>query len=105
MPKPVRVLLIEAEGPRPLFRSKLRAKVESWQGPDPGDRLLVIETPWASFRFPDAEEIAEQVGEAEIDVLIVGPLTRIGMEELGTLQQVRDFMAEVAKFRSDRGGG
>ena len=36
-------------------------------------------------------------------MLIVGPLTRVGMDELGTLQQVRDFMAEVAKFRERSG--
>jgi hypothetical protein len=39
----------------------------------------------------------------EIDVLIVGPLTRVGMDELGTLQHVRDFMDHVAKFRERSG--
>jgi hypothetical protein len=103
VPKPVRVLLIEAEGPRPLFRRKLAGKLAAWDGPDPADRLLVLETPWAAFRFPDAEEIADLIGEREVDALIVGPLTRVGMEELGTLQQVRDFMAEVASFRARSG--
>jgi hypothetical protein len=99
VPKPVRVLLIEAEGPRPLFRDKLRRKLDAWAGSDLGNRLLVMETPWAEFHFPDADEIADLIGELEVDVLIVGPLTRLGMDELGTLQQVRDFMDEVAKFR------
>ena len=103
VPKPVNVLVIEAEGPRPLFRAKIRAKNEGWKGSDRGGRVKVMETPWASFRFPDAEEIADLAGDLEIDVLIVGPLTRVGMEELGTLQQVRDFMAEVTNFRERSG--
>lgn len=103
VPKPVNVLVIEAEGPRPLFRAKIRAKNEGWKGSDRGGRVKVMETPWASFRFPDAERIADLAGDLEIDVVIVGPLTRVGMEELGTLQQVRDFMAEVEKFRERSG--
>jgi hypothetical protein len=65
--------------------------------------VRVHETPWANFRFPDADEVAGLVGELEIDVLIVGPLTRVGMDELGTLQQVRDFMARVEEFRARTG--
>jgi AAA domain-containing protein len=104
VPRPARVLIIEAEGPRPLFRQKLRRKLEGWDGSDVGDRLYVLEAPWAEFRFPDAEEIAALVGEYEIDALIVGPLTRVGMDELGTLQQVRDFMDKAVKpFRAATG--
>ena len=98
VPAAVRVLVIEAEGPRPLFRRKLHRKLAGWEERI-SDRLLVLERPWADFRFPAAGEIADCVGEGKVDVLIVGPLTRVGMEELGTLQQVRDFMAEVQRFR------
>lgn len=105
IPKPVEVLLIEAEGPRPLLRKKLRRKRDGWLGSDLGERLHVTERPWADFRFPGAvaEEVADLIGEMEIDVLIIGPLTRVGMDELGTLQQVRDFMGEVARFRARAG--
>ena len=99
VPKPVKVLLIEAEGVRPKFRDKLRCKLNGWTGSEIGDRLQVVETPWAEFRFPDGDEVAAMIGEREVDVLIVGPLSRIGWEELGTLQQVRDFMETVTKFR------
>lgn len=103
IPEPVRVLVLEAEGPRPLFRAKLRGKLDGWAGSDLGDRLLVVEAPWAAFRFPEGGEIADLIAEREIDVLIVGPLTRVGMDELGTLQQVRDFMGHVARFRKRTG--
>jgi hypothetical protein len=99
VPGPASVVLVEAEGPRALFRRKLRRKLDSWTGSEVGGRLRVLETPWADFRFPDAEEVADLVGEYEVDVLVAGPLTRVGMDELGTLQQVRDFMGEVARFR------
>jgi AAA domain len=101
--EPRRVLIIEAEGPRPLFRSKLRRKLAGWRGSELADRLHVLETPWAEFRFPDAEDVATQIAEHQIDVLIVGPLTRVGMDELGTLQEVRDFVAQVDAFRSKTG--
>ena len=104
IPNPARVGIIEAEGPRPLFRRKLRQKLDGWSGSEIGDRLQVLEEPWAKFRFPDAEEVAARVAEHEIDLLIVGPLTRVGWEELGTLQQVRDFMDQaVAPFRAATG--
>jgi len=102
VPKPVRVLLIEAEGPRPLFRDKLPPKGRGLEGIDLGDRLLVWEQPWAEFRFPN-EVGASRLGEFAIDVVIVGPLTRVGMDELGTLQEVREFMDRVAEFRAYTG--
>ena len=98
-----RVLLIEAEGPRPLFRKKLWRKRNSWTGGDVDGHLYVLENPWGDFRFPGGGEIARLLGEQEIDVLIVGPLTKVGMEELGTLQQVRDFVKEIEKFRAGSG--
>jgi hypothetical protein len=103
IPEPRRVLVVENEGPRPLFRDKTRRKLAKWQGSEFGGRLLVWETPWARFRFPRADEIATKVGEAEVDVLIVGPLTGVGMDEHGTLQEVRDFMRTVAEFRRSTG--
>ena len=103
IPKPRTVLMIEAEGPRPLFRQKLCRKLDAWPGSDVGDRLRVLEEPWAGFRFPDADEVAALVSEHEIDVMIAGPLTRVGMDDLGTLQQVRDFLAHVARFRTATG--
>lgn len=103
VPRPVRVAIFEVEGPRPLFRRKVDGKIESWQGSDLGDRLLVLESPWADFRFDRDERVAALLGDLEVDVLIVGPLTCVGMDENGTLQQVRDFMAGVNLFRQRTG--
>jgi hypothetical protein len=101
--RPVRVLLIENEGPRPLFRVKLRHKRDGWHGSALGDRLLVLERPWARFTFAEKDKrivLAQVIAAREVDVVIVGPLARSGMNEAGTLQEVRDFMALVADARA-----
>jgi hypothetical protein len=97
-----RVLIVENEGPRPLFREKLRRKRRGWAGSSVGDRVCVLAEPWAklSFADPEAREVlAAAICAHEIDVVIVGPVTRSGMDEAGTLQQVRDFMALVDEVR------
>jgi hypothetical protein len=101
--RPGRVLWIEAEGPRALFRRKLRAKQDAWTGSGLGDRLRVWSKPWARFSFADAQwraELAEEVVEHQTDVVIAGPLTRIGMSGAGTLTEVGAFMVLVDEVRA-----
>jgi hypothetical protein len=101
--RPASVLIIENEGPRPLFRAKLRRKREGWAGSALDDRLHVLERPWGEFSFDDPlwrEALAAQIKAFEIDVLIAGPVTRSGMNEAGTLQEVRDFMMLVDDLRT-----
>jgi hypothetical protein len=47
--RPVRVLILENEGPRPHFRAKLRRKRDHWQGSPLGDRICVLEEPWSKL--------------------------------------------------------
>jgi hypothetical protein len=104
--KPVRVLLVELEGPRPLFRQKLRRKQEAWQGSPIEDRVLVLETPWARLSAAedaDREALADAIQAHKVDVVIVGPVTRFGMNEAGTLRQVGDFMLLVGDLRRRSG--
>ena len=99
---PVRVLWVENEGPRPLFRAKLRRKLAGWRGSAIDDRLRVIDMPWADLNFADVdrrEALVELICENAIDVVIAGPVTRLGMNEAGTLQEVRDFLQLVAQVR------
>jgi hypothetical protein len=104
--RPACVLLIENEGPRPLFREKLRRKHETWTGSKLAGRLHVLEKPWGEFSFADVDwrqALAAVLQFLTIDVLIVGPVTRAGMNEAGTLQQIRDFMALVDDLRKQTG--
>jgi hypothetical protein len=102
IPRPARVLMVENEGPRPLLRKKLRRKLAAWAGTPVEDRIRVFEAPWHGFTFASEgwrDEISLKVIAWEIDVLIVGPLTRVGMTEAGTLQQVAQFAALIRDLR------
>ena len=104
--RPARVLVIENEGPRPLFRAKLRRKLAAWNGSPLDGRLKVLEAPWATVTLAEEEwtaRLADAIREDEIDVLIAGPVTRLGMDEAGTLQQTRDFMRLVEALRAQSG--
>jgi hypothetical protein len=101
------VLLVENEGPRPLFREKLRRKLDGWTGSPLHGRVHVLERPWGEFSFADPgwrEALADAISSLPIDVLVVGPVTRAGMNEAGTLQEVRDFMALVGELRKQSSG-
>jgi hypothetical protein len=99
---PRAVLLIENEGPRPLFRRKLRKKLTSWEGPPLAERLHVWEVPWAGFSFTEQDmraQLAQVIFERQIDLVIAGPVTQLGMEDAGTIREVRHFAENVALVR------
>jgi hypothetical protein len=101
VPRARNVLLIENEGPRALLRRKLDHKRKLW-GDDLGDRIHVYEEPWRQFTLATEswrQELALRITALQSDVLLAGPLTRIGMDEAGTLQQVRDFAERIADLR------
>jgi hypothetical protein len=103
VPRAARVLLIENEGPRPLLRKKLRRKTETWKGASLGGRVSVFESPWGGYTFDDAavrDQLISLVNEHKIDVIVAGPLTRVGMEAAGTLAEVTAFMRLVDGVRS-----
>ena len=96
------VLLIENEGPRPLYRAKLRRKRDGWTGSPLDDRVQVLERPWGKLSFSEAgwrEALAESIRDYEVDIVIAGPVSRLGMNEAGTLQEVRDFLGLVNEAR------
>lgn len=101
-----RVLIVEAEGPRPMFRRKLDRKLSRWEGSPLGCRVSVLEEPWGAITLADESSraaLAATIQRHEIDVLIAGPLTRIGMEAAGTLQEVAAFVGLVAELRARSG--
>lgn len=104
--RPRRVAIIENEGPRPLFRAKLRRKLAAWTGSPFEGRLLQLEEPWSKVSLDDpavCEALAAAIGKLELDALLLGPVTRSGMNEAGTLQQVRDYVNLIGAIR-DRSG-
>jgi AAA domain-containing protein len=98
-----RVLLIEVEGPRPMFRKKLARKLTAWSGSALGGRVSVFERPWAAFSFAEEawrEQLVRDVQTLEVDVIIAGPLVRLGMDTAGTLQEVVEFHQLIQDVRS-----
>jgi len=56
-------------------------------------RIRVLEHPWTLFTFADGDcrrQLAEHVREHDVDLVIAGPVTSIGMDTAGTAQQVRE---------------
>jgi AAA domain len=100
IPQACTVALVENEGPRGPFRRKIRAKIEA--AGDPGERLLVLEEPWAELDFRQEtarDALAELVVVKAIDVLAVGPVATLGMVGGGTIEEVRGFAALVEQMR------
>jgi AAA domain len=108
IPNPVCVLLVENEGPRPLFRRKVARKEDAWAGSPIEGRLLVLEHPWASFNFADEQHralLAARIAALEVDVVIIGPITATGMDAPGTIAEVRGFTRLVDDVRALSGRG
>ena len=97
--RPLRIALVENEGPRAMFRVKLRAKLAAadWNGA--GDAVFVMEEPWQELNLSDElhrDELVRALATLNVDLLVAGPLTRLGMEGAGTLADVSAFAALLA---------
>jgi len=95
VPRAVRCLLIELEGPPALFQAKLDAKGESWDGPDFRPNLHVFISPWGEFTFadPDArKEIAQYCDEHDIDVVMANPTLGLGVAASGRPDETQQFV-------------
>jgi hypothetical protein len=103
VPEPLKVLIIENEGPRGPFRQKLDRKAASWAGTAFRQNVHVLEEPWGAFTLADEalrEELATVITDIGIDLVVAGPLSRLGTEGGGTLVEVAAFEALVADLRS-----
>jgi hypothetical protein len=104
--RPLRVLWIENEGPRGKFREKVRAKFETWDGPALEGRLHVLSSPWARFTFANdamRTEFVDLVRRLEIEVVIAGPVARLGAEGGGTPKEIQAFVDLLELVRADLG--
>jgi hypothetical protein len=102
-----RLLIIENEGPRTLFRRKVERKLAAWLGPPlTDDNLTIVDEPWAKFTFAAESHrraLAAKIAVGLVDIVVVGPLTAAGMNEAGTLRDVRAFMALLDDVRTRAG--
>ena len=98
VPKPLRVALVEAEGSRGMFRRKVRRKLDGWNGSPIEGRLFVLSEPWGALALTDQvarQALAAELKAKQIDLLIIGPLTAIGMDTPGTIAEARAFVQQT----------
>jgi RecA-family ATPase len=98
IPRPLRVLFIENEGPREPFRRKLERKLEDWPHEIEGAMYVYDET-WGHARLdvPDfVSRLNQFCTEKAIDLVIGDPLDSLGMEGEGTPSETR---AMVDRFK------
>jgi hypothetical protein len=100
--RPLRIMLIENEGPRQEFRGKLKAKLAATVAELEG-RIVVLEEPWAEFSFADdanRRALALALTERETDLLVVGPLTSAGLfPNGGTPDEISRFEDLLRELR------
>jgi hypothetical protein len=99
----LRVLIIENDGPRGRFRRKVRRKLAAWEGDHPGDRLIVLKSPWGETSLANPqhrEALAAYICDHEVDVVLAGPIVALGMIGGGTPDEVRAFEGHLATLRS-----
>jgi len=91
VPRPVRTLVIENEGPQEPYRRKLERRRAEWPH-DLGDRLHLNVASWASFRLDasgGAQRLREECERLAIELVLADPLDSFGMEGEGTPSEVR----------------
>lgn len=97
--RPLRIAIVENEGPRQELRDKLERKLA---GRDLAGRIVVLEEPWAAFTFADdthRRALAGTIDKLELDLLVVGPLSSVGMEGGGTPDEITRFEQLIRDVR------
>jgi hypothetical protein len=93
VPRPLRVLLIENEGPKAAFREKLRNRRDHWEHELRG-ALFIRELNWGTFALDDdadRKDLRAFAEEQDIDLVIGDPLGSLGMRGAGGPDDVRAF--------------
>jgi hypothetical protein len=101
--RPLRICVVENEGPRPMLRLKLRRKLAT-TGVELDGRLVVLEEPWASLTLADDQHrrrLAAALAAHETDLLVLGPLVSVGeFPTGGTPTEVARFEQHTHELRS-----
>lgn len=103
VPQPLRVMLIENEGPRGPFRNRLAQKIHDWQGQPFAANVAVLEEPWTRFTLTEPayrQQLGEQINAHQSDLVIVGPLASIGAKGTGTPDEITEFDHLVKDLRA-----
>jgi hypothetical protein len=95
VPRPVRVCIIENEGPPDLFQQKLAAKLAGWEERDPSPNLFAFRGPWGEFSFANPEAREALIGFCEehaIDLVAANPTLGLGVAASGRPDETQQFV-------------
>jgi RecA-family ATPase len=92
VPRPLRVLIAENEGPREPFRQKLAIKRQLWQHEILGEIFIYVED-WGSLLLsPDSIlRLRRFIEEHQMDLVIGDPLDSVGIRGVGSPEDTREF--------------
>jgi len=96
VPRPVRVLVIENEGPPFLFQQKLAEKASSWAGPSWQENVFVFQGPWGEFSFANSRArlaLAAYCETNRIDVVAANPTLGLGVAGSGRPDETQQFVS------------
>jgi hypothetical protein len=94
IPRPLRILFIENEGPREPFRLKLESRLGLWPHPLTGG-IYVYDDDWGQASLDGVafvEKLNRYVAENEIDLIVGDPLDSLGMEGVGSPEDTRTMV-------------
>ena len=104
VPRPLRVALVENEGPRGSFRAKVERKLAAWKGSPFAGRLHVLEEPWAELSLAEDVHLAglrDFLNANAVDVLMLGPVASSGLAGGGTPDEIEEHARRLAELRRD----
>ena len=91
----LRVGIVENEGPMVPFVEKLRQFTETWDGPEFLSQVAVLNQPWGRFTLADdglRAELRAFAIDQSLDLIVAGPLGRLGVEGAGSPAETRAFL-------------
>ena len=91
--RPLRILIIENEGPREPFRQKLEIKHRLWQHVIAG-AIYVYSQDWGSLTLSPETivRLRHFIEEHRIDLVIGDPLDSLGIKGVGSPEDTREFV-------------
>jgi hypothetical protein len=93
--RPVRLALVENEGPAEQWRQKLARKLETWEGAPWRENVLVLEEPHGGFDFRRDEhrQALRELRRGGVELVVADPTKWLGFEGGGTPDEVSRFVA------------
>jgi putative DNA primase/helicase len=108
--RPLRMLLVENEGPREAFREEVEARLPHGPQPGLGGCFRIWDEPakWGTIKVSVEEQrtrLRTSIEEHRVDLVVSDSLTRFGMRGNGTPEETREFVDWLAEIGLGRDVG